>query len=419
MLTLMLGQREFRRFALTFALSRAGDFLLSVAMVVFVYQQTHSTTWVAAAAIARLLPHVLLSSVGGSIGNRFGRRLLVVSDVIRAVLNTALVLAALAGSLPAVLVLSALAAVAGVGYGATSIALIPRLVPDGRTAQANATISAIESVSLLAGPALGGILLAVASPASTFGLNACSFVISAVVIASLRLRPPPRQTRATNQSAPVDRQLTRSTAFKLLLLDPDLRAVTVGAVGTAVVIGTVSVTFVVLSVGALGTGDAGVGYLMAAFGAGGVAGALAAGRVIDHAATRLWVAVLLAVTGIALAAMTGVRSPLLAWALAATLGVTGAFLEVLSVTKVQAAEPENAATLCGALDSLCYASVLLGLLLAPTLVTLVGNRCLLVVGASMLLLAAAALRAGAAQQLPPTAIRTASDLPAPVGDTVR
>ena len=81
MSNLFLDHRTFRRFALTFAVSRAGDFLLSVAMVVFVYQKTGPTSWVAAAAIARLIPHVLFSAVGGSLGDRFGRRFLVASDL--------------------------------------------------------------------------------------------------------------------------------------------------------------------------------------------------------------------------------------------------------------------------------------------------------------------------------------------------
>jgi MFS family permease len=118
-------------------------------------------------------------------------------------------------------------------------------------------------------------------------------------------------------------------------------------------------------------------------------------------------------TAAATAALAVSTTAPVAWLLAAAIGVFGGFMEVLAVTVVQEARPDDTATTCGALDSLCYGAVLAGLLVSPVLVSVVGGRgCLYVVGAGLLLLAAAA-RACAARRPGPDALRTTCRTTAP------
>ena len=65
-------------------------------------------------------------------------------------------------------------------YSPAQAALLPSLVetPDELTA-ANLVGNTISSVGMFAGPALGGILLAVSSPAAVFALNGALFLWSA------------------------------------------------------------------------------------------------------------------------------------------------------------------------------------------------------------------------------------------------
>ena len=81
MSALLVEHKAFRRFAVAYAASRVGDFMLSVGMIVFALRETGSVGWVAAAAALRIVPHVLLSGPGGALGNRFGQRYLVASAV--------------------------------------------------------------------------------------------------------------------------------------------------------------------------------------------------------------------------------------------------------------------------------------------------------------------------------------------------
>jgi len=395
MTSLLLEQRAFRRFALAFLISRAGDFMLSVGMVVLIYARTGSAGWVAVAATLRLVPHILLSSVGGALGDRYGKGFLVASDAVRAGLNVALTVAALAGSLPAVVALSVVTQVAGAGYGATSVSLVPRLVDDDETAVANSTLGAIESLSLLAGPCLAGVLMAVASPALAFGLNAVSFVLSACVVASLRLRAAGASGRRDQvEGLGVQPDRRRGWAYRELFAQPSLRSATVCVVGANVLVGAVSVLLVVVSVDRLALGAAGTGYLLGAFGAGGVAGAVAAGRWMGKGSTQHWGPVMLVATGLSTVGLSQARLLPLALLLTAAMGAATSVVEIQSVTQVQIDAAGNAAAVCGAMDSLCYAAVLAGLVVSPLLVEAIGGAgCLVALGAGLIALAGLALRA--------------------------
>ena len=60
----------------------SGDFLYSVALVVFLLERTGSAGWVAGAAIARVLAYVVLGPFGGVIADRYDRRrLMLLLDV--------------------------------------------------------------------------------------------------------------------------------------------------------------------------------------------------------------------------------------------------------------------------------------------------------------------------------------------------
>src|SRR6516225_11209049 len=76
----------FRRLLAAMAVSIAGDWLYNVALLVFVYDRTHSAAWVGATTIVRLVPYVVFGSAGGALADRYDRRtVMVVSDVVRGV----------------------------------------------------------------------------------------------------------------------------------------------------------------------------------------------------------------------------------------------------------------------------------------------------------------------------------------------
>ena len=89
--------------------------------------------------------------------------------------------------LPVVLVplLAAAATPAGVAYPPSVAAVTPRLVDADQLAAANAARAAIGPVCVAAGPVLGAVLLLIGPPPVAFAINAATFVISGLLVASI------------------------------------------------------------------------------------------------------------------------------------------------------------------------------------------------------------------------------------------
>ena len=82
--------RDARALISASAASQFGNWLFNAALLAFIYSETHSAGWVAAATICPLLPYVLLGPVGGMMADRYDRRtVLIIGDVLRCVIMPA------------------------------------------------------------------------------------------------------------------------------------------------------------------------------------------------------------------------------------------------------------------------------------------------------------------------------------------
>src|ERR1035441_8574272 len=158
-----LGGRPFQRLLASLAVSSCGDWVYNVALLALVFERTHSGTWVALTTAARVLPIVLLGPLGGVIAGWHDRRILMIgADLVRAVLMLALAAVAAAG-LPIVLtpLIAAAATAAGTAVPSCVAASTARLVPGPELQRANARRAAVGQAAIVAGPALGALVLVV------------------------------------------------------------------------------------------------------------------------------------------------------------------------------------------------------------------------------------------------------------------
>ena len=125
-----LRHRDFRYLVTAQAISQTGDWLYNVALIVFVYNRTGSGAWVAAAGIVRLLPYTLFGALGGMVADWWPRkRVMIVSDVTRALAMLGLALVAASGGSAAVAIgLAGLATTLAVAYSPCVNAAMPVLV---------------------------------------------------------------------------------------------------------------------------------------------------------------------------------------------------------------------------------------------------------------------------------------------------
>ncbi len=121
------------------------------------------------------------------------RRTMMVADAIRMIVAVALFALAVSGHLtvPLLVILVAVAGLAGVCFSPALFAILPQVVDRGDLHAANSLqASSRESADLVA-PALGGVLMGALGPASLFLINALSFAVSVFSLGMVRLRPAP------------------------------------------------------------------------------------------------------------------------------------------------------------------------------------------------------------------------------------
>ena len=174
-------------------MSVAGDGIFTVALALETLRVDDRPLALAAVLAARLVPTILLLLLGGAVVDRIAPRLaMLASDLGRgaAVTAIAILVAEHSLTLAGLLALSVLFGVADAFFSPASTAIVPQLLPDGLLVQASAmsSFSRVFARQLL-GPALGGVFVAAAGVAWSFGLDGASFAISAVCLALMRPRP--------------------------------------------------------------------------------------------------------------------------------------------------------------------------------------------------------------------------------------
>jgi MFS family permease len=175
--------RNFRLLYLGQFVSLLGSNLTLVAVPYQVYRDTHSSLWVGIASLIQLPFLIFGALAGGAYGDRFDKRALFgYSTLVMAVISVGLAINASSNqhSLGLLIALAALWAGVGGFSGPLRSAAIPYYVGQEKLPAAYGLMQLSINIATIAGPALAGLLLAVASVANLYYLDALTFVILAV-----------------------------------------------------------------------------------------------------------------------------------------------------------------------------------------------------------------------------------------------
>jgi len=189
----VLGVRDFRLLYLAGAASWFGDefFVLAVAFAALDLTGSVSAVGTVFAAEFAVLGACLL--VGGTVADRVGRRrVMILADVARASTQAIVAFLLLSGQAE----LWHLVALAGIRGGASaffdpaSTGLVPLTVSGERLQEANALRGMTRSVCVIAGPVGAGLIVTFASSGAAIAVDAASFVLSALLLAAMRVHEP-------------------------------------------------------------------------------------------------------------------------------------------------------------------------------------------------------------------------------------
>lgn len=261
-----------RRLALARLISITGGAAAFAALNFTIYERTGSAAWLSASLLLTFGASGLFAPLGGMLGDRFDRqRVMIASDLAGAAAFAAM---AFVEDPALLLAIGFVTAVVETPFWSASQAAIPNLVSKDELPWANGLLQLGANAGIMLGPAVGGVLLAVIGSGMVFGLNALSFVLSALVVATVRGR------FSEDRSEHEDEHRGIKAGFVFIAHDRILRILVIAWTVFVFGIGMVMVADVPL-VEEFGSGATGYGLLIGCWGAGSVLGSLA-GRKLNE-----------------------------------------------------------------------------------------------------------------------------------------
>jgi MFS family permease len=378
----VFANRGLRRIQLAWAGSIMGTWAYGIAVVVYAYEQGGATA-VGVVTMVRWLAAAVASPFAALLGDRYDRRWVMVgSDLVRAGLIGAAALAVSADAPPLVVyALASLVGVAATPFRPAQAALTPTLAetPEQLTA-ANVTASSIESVGIFGGPAIGGLLLVAAGPATVFAVTTATLLWSAVLVAGI---PAAHAAPAAREPVSIGDELL--AGFRTIAGERRTRVLVALFSAQTFVDGMLNVLIVVVALKLLDTGQAGVGFLNSAIGVGGLLGALAAAALVGRGKLAADFGVGIFIWGLPIALVAVWPNQIFALVLLGVVGIGNTLVDVSGMTLLQRAAPEDVlARVFGVLESLLLVTPALGAVVAPLLLNWLGTRGALIVAGALL-----------------------------------
>jgi hypothetical protein len=366
------GLRRVELAFLGFSLTEWG---IWVAILVFAYGHGGAGE-VALVAVLQLAPAAVVAPLAASFGDRYPReRVLLTAYLLQAAVTGAMAASLLIGA--PVAIVYALAAAANIAITLTrpvQAAILPSLsrTPAELTA-ANVVAGSIETTAILVGPAVAGVVLQLLGPGPVFaGASALSLAGAFLVAGLPRTQVPLRQDATGGFRAAVAQTVA---GFTMLAGEERPRSVVVLLGSASVLWGALDVLLVVLALDALAMGQAGVGFLNAAIGAGGIIGALLTALLIGRPRLAAPFGAGLLLWGGALAAVGLLPLPLVALLLLAVAGTGRVVMDVAGRTLLQRVSPDALLSrVFGVLEGIDNGSLAIGSILAPALLAIAGTR---------------------------------------------
>ncbi|GAA4362825.1 MFS transporter [Nocardioides caricicola] len=388
----------FRRFALSRVLVWSGAATSLVALPVLVYDLTGSATATAALAALEAAPYLAFGLVAGAWGDRFTRAwTLTGAGLASAALLASVPIAAQVSTLHVAHVLAVATAVGilGVFADAAAFGSITTLVDRGELAGAQGLLTTVGTLVGVAGPAVGGALLARVGAVHVLWVEVAAYVAGAALLTGLRLGGGVRPAGASLLGS-------ISEGLRFVLREPLVRRLTLCGIGVSLASGGVVGLQVALAVDELGVPLDGheLGLLLAA----GACGSAAAG-LLAPTVRRRWRAGLVASVGYlagfaavcALALSPGwlaAAALLAAWHLVATTVIVNGIVARQTLAPDELQSRVNATA-----RMIAWGGQPLGALLAAALVTVVDVRTTILLLSTALLASALAAWASGLHRL--------------------
>jgi MFS family permease len=286
--SLLLRHRAFSLLWIAGLVSMTGDWLLMVALPIYVFKLTGSPATTSAVVAASVAAALLFGVVAGVYTDRWDRRrTLVVANLLQVLAIAPLLLVDSASRVWIVLIVAFAESGLSQFVSPAEHALLPRLVAEDQLGVANSLNTLNSNIARLGGPALGAIVAVTLGLSGATLLDAASFAVAAGLIALIggthRAEPAPAATTplpAADRVSALGRWwFDLAQGLRTIGGSRVLRALFLVATITAVGEGIMGSLFVVFAARGVQGGSSSIGWLMSAQAVGGIIGGLLAATV--------------------------------------------------------------------------------------------------------------------------------------------
>lgn len=304
-------------------LSNLGSSLTQFILPLLIFRLTGSAVDLSLATAAGFLPYPLFGLIIGAWVDRVDRkRLMIATDIARALVIGSIPLLAAFGALPIwwLYLIAFLNSTLTICFNSAEFAAIPSLVKGDDLVAANGQIQASYSAASIIGPLLASPLLLIFSPATALALNALTYISSAVALVLIRRG---FNDERTGRAAP---NLRRDIAegVRYVFGHPVLRAISIMMLLINFILVTQNAQLVYFAKERLAASDAQVGLFYSAGSAGVVVLSLTAGflrRRWSFSRVALGTLMLTGLLGIALAYTPWYPLAVVIWAASSGLAI--------------------------------------------------------------------------------------------------
>lgn len=382
----LLRIRDYRHLWTAQIASDFGDNLTALSLLILIQRLTGSTVAIAGLMITITLPALIFGVVSGVYVDRFDRRrMMILSDVLRAFLVLGFLFVDSRAMLPALYVIAFAQATIATLFNPARSALLPRVVGEGKLLAANSVSQTSRIIFNLLGTTAAGILASLSDGfAAAFVTDSLTFGLSAFLISRIR-----------TSGAPKERETSRvwddmKSGFGVLLGSRPLQGMLVAAGVAMLGLGATNVLAVPFIIGELGISEAYFGLVEFAQ----VAGMIISGAGVAVLAARLRAPVLvsLGLVGVG-AAVGGLAMSSQIWQLGLVLFTVGLFVtptqtgvSTLSQTLI---EDSMRGRVGGALSALVSGANVASMGVAGVLAAAIGIRSVFVLAGAVTALAGA------------------------------
>lgn len=344
-------------------------------MAILVYAYGLGGAGVAAIfAFVQLIPAGLVAPFAATVGDRFRRDQALLAGYLCQAAALGATAVALYGDAPAPIT-ALVAASAAVSFTLTrpvQSGILPGIThTPGDLTAANAVSGLAENVGFFVGPLLGGLLLVDGHPGLVFAAFAVVSLAGGLLVARL-----PRDVQGgTNPSAGGIREILGESlgGFGVLKVNRPVLLIALVLSAATTVIGALDILFVATAIDLLGASESWAGFMYAAFGLGGVVGALATVLLVGRRRMTPALAASAGLFGLPISAIGVIPATVSAPVLFALSGAGFSVITVAGRTLLQRIAPEAALVrVFGVLEGLTMFSLAIGSLVTGALISAFG-----------------------------------------------